>query len=168
MHRAPAPDPRAPNVAHLERARDLALDLLVESLQGPVMIGHLLLRNVRPMAGPAVDVLVRRGIIERVARDLEVPPGVLVIDGQGGLLLPPFVDGHIHLDKTFWGLPWRPHEAGPTVLERIENERRLRRELQLAVDVQVERLARQAIRRGPLHLRNHTDLDTETGLRNFA
>ena len=167
MHRAPAPDPRAPNVAYLERARDLALDLLVESLQGPVMIGDLLLRNVRPMAGPAVDVLVRRGIIEQLARDLEVPPGVLMIDGQGGLLLPPFVDGHIHLDKTFWGLPWRPHEAGPTVLERIENERRLRRELQLAVDVQVERLARQAISRGTLFIRNHTDIDTEIGLRNF-
>src|SRR5262252_8036625 len=131
------------------------------------MTGDLLLRNVRPIAGPAVDVLVRRGVIEQLAPGLEVPPGVLMIDGQGGLLLPPFVDGHIHLDKTFWGLPWRPHEAGPTVLERIENERRLRRELQLAVDVQVERLARQAISRGTLFIRNHTDIDTEIGLRNF-
>src|SRR5215831_16770447 len=103
------------------------------------MLGDLLLRNVRPMAGPLVDVLARGGII----------------------------DGHIHLDKTYWGLPWRPHEAGPTVLERIENERRLRRELQLAVDVQVERLARQAIGRGTLFIRNHTDIDTEIGLGNF-
>src|SRR5262249_15177407 len=167
MHRAPAPDPRAPNVAHLERARDLALDLLVETLQGPVMIGDLLLRNVRPMAGPAVDVLVRRGVIEQLAPGLEVPPGVLMIDGQGGLLLPPFVDGHIHLDKTFWGLPWRPHQAGPTVLERIENERRLRRELQLAVDVQVERLARQPLSRGTLFLPNHPAIHTEITLRNL-
>src|SRR5215468_9873898 len=167
MDRAPAPDPRAPNVAHLERARDLALALLVDSLQGPVLIADVLLRNVRPMAGPAVDVLGRRGIIERLAPELEVPPGILMIDGQGGLLLPPFVDGHIHLDKTFWGLPWRPHDAGPSVLERIENERRLRRELPLAVDVQVERLARQAISRGTLFIRNHTDIDTEIGLRNF-
>src|SRR5215475_11412901 len=167
MHRAPAPDPRAPNVAHLERARDLALDLLVASLQGPVMIGDLLLRNVRPMAGPVVDLLARGGVIERLAPGLEAPAGVLMIDGQGGLLLPPLVDGHIHLDKTFWGLPWRTHEAGPTVLERIENERRLRRELRLAVGVQVERLARQAISRGTLHIRNHTDIDTEIGLRNF-
>src|SRR5262249_60279265 len=77
------------------------------------------------------------------------------------------VAGHIQIDKTYWGWPWRPHEAGPTVPERIENERRLRRELRLAVDVQVERLARQAIGRGTLFIRNHTDIDTEIGLGNF-
>ena len=131
------------------------------------MLGDLLLRNVRPMAGPLVDVLARGGIIERLAPGLEVPPGVLMIDGRVGILLPGFVDGHIHLDKTYWGLPWRPHEAGPTVFERIENERRLRRELRLAVDVQVARLARQAIGRGTLFIRNHTDIDTEIGLGNF-
>ena len=73
----------------------------------------------------------------------------------------------MHLDKTFWGLPWRPHEAGPTTLERIENERRLRRELQLPADVQAERLVRQAMSRGTVHIRTHVDVDTEIGLRNF-
>jgi cytosine/adenosine deaminase-related metal-dependent hydrolase len=68
-----------------------------------------------------------------------------VIDGQSGILLPGFVDAHMHLDKTFWGLPWRPHQAGSSVLDRIENERRLRRELGLAPDAQAERLALQAI-----------------------
>jgi cytosine deaminase len=131
------------------------------------MTSDLLLRNVRPMAGDGVDVLVRDGVIERLARSIEPPAAANVIDGQYGILLPPFVDGHIHLDKTFWGLPWRPHQAGPTVLERIENERRLRHELQLEVDIQVERLARQAMSRGTLHIRNHTDIDTEIGLRNF-
>ena len=90
-----------------------------------------------------------------------------MIDGQGGILLPGFVDAHMHLDKTFWGLPWRPHQAGPTVLDRIENERRLRRELALAPDVQAERLARQAMSRGTVHIRSHVDIDTEIGLRNF-
>jgi cytosine/creatinine deaminase len=131
------------------------------------MTSDLLLRNVRPMAGDGVDVLVRDGVIERLDRSIEPPAEATVIDGQYGILLPPFVDGHIHLDKTFWGLPWRPHQAGPTVLERIENERRLRHELQLEVDIQVERLARQAMSRGTLHIRNHTEIDTEIGLRNF-
>ena len=37
----------------------------------------------------------------------------------------------------------------------------------LAPDVQAERLARQAVSRGTLHIRSHVDVDTEIGLRNF-
>ncbi len=130
------------------------------------MSGDLLVKNARPMGGAAVDVLVTAGTIQRLAISIAPPDGCVVIDGQNAILLPAFVDGHIHLDKTFWGLPWRPHEAGPTVPERIEHERRLRRELDLRPDVQIERLARSAIGRGTLHLRNYTDIDTEIGLRN--
>jgi cytosine/creatinine deaminase len=131
------------------------------------MSGDLLVKNVRPMAGAAVDVLVAGGIIKRLAGGIDAPGGASVIDGQGGILLPAFVDAHMHLDKTFWGLPWRPHEAGPSTLDRIENERRLRRELDLKIDVQAERLARQALSRGTVHIRSHADIDTEIGLRNF-
>jgi len=101
------------------------------------MSDNLLVKNVRPMAGAAGDVLVTEGIIQRLAPSIAAPDGCAVIDGQNAILLPAFVDGHIHLDKTFWGLPWRAHKAGPTVPERIENERRLRRELNLRPDVQV-------------------------------
>lgn len=132
------------------------------------MNADVVLRGVRPMAaGGPVDVLVRGGVIERVAPGLVPPPGASVVDGRNGILLPGLVDAHMHLDKTFWGLPWRAHEAGPTTRERIENERRLRRELALPADAQAEGLARQAMSRGTLHIRSHVDVDTEVGLRNF-
>ena len=132
------------------------------------MSADVVLAGVRPMAaGAPVDVLVRDGVIARVAPGIVPPPGAAVIDGRGDILLPALVDAHMHLDKTFWGLPWRPHEAGPTTRERIENERRLRRELALPVDVQAERLARQAVSRGTLHIRSHVDVDPEVGLRGF-
>ena len=132
------------------------------------MSADVVLRGVRPMAaGGPVDVLVRGGVIERVAPGVVPPPGASVVDGRNGILLPGLVDAHMHLDKTFWGLPWRAHEAGPTTRERIENERRLRRELALPADEQAEGLARQAMSRGTLHIRSHVDVDTEVGLRNF-
>jgi len=94
-------------------------------------MAELVLRNVRPMGGPVADVLARDGMIARIGPGVEPTPHAIVIDGDRGIVLPGLVDAHMHLDKTFWGLPWRPHEAGPTTLERIENERRLRRELRL-------------------------------------
>lgn len=132
------------------------------------MSADVLLRDVRPMAaaGP-VDVLVSDGRIARLAPGLAPPPGASVIDGGHGILLPALVDAHMHLDKTFWGRPWRPHEAGPTTRERIDAERRLRRELALPADRQAEGLVRQAVSRGTLHIRSHVDVDTEIGLRNF-
>jgi cytosine/adenosine deaminase-related metal-dependent hydrolase len=133
----------------------------------PLAPADLLLRNVRPMAGAAVDVLAAGDRIAQVAPDIAPPAGAEIVDGRGAVLLPALVDAHMHLDKTFWGRPWRPHEAGPTTLERIETERRLRRELRLPIDAQAEGLVRQAISRGTLHIRSHVDIDTEVGLRNF-
>ena len=49
---------------------------------------------------PDRTVLVRDGLIERVdpAATAAVPPGVRLISGAGGTLLPGFVDAHVHLD----------------------------------------------------------------------
>ena len=45
------------------------------------------------------------------------------------MVLPALVDGHIHLDKTLLGLPWVPNQAaGNRVADRIEAERRVRRQ----------------------------------------
>ena len=56
-----------------------------------------------------------------------VPTRDDVLDVAGALLLPPLIDGHIHLDKTLLGLPWIPNQAtGNKVADRIEAERRVR------------------------------------------
>ena len=39
--------------------------------------------------------------------------GALAIIEKALQKQPAFVDAHMHLDKTFWGEPWRPHSAGP-------------------------------------------------------
>src|SRR5690349_19877077 len=47
------------------------------------------------------DVLVRKGVIERVAapHTLPVAPGVARIDGAGRTLLPGLIDSHAHLES---------------------------------------------------------------------
>jgi cytosine/adenosine deaminase-related metal-dependent hydrolase len=125
----------------------------------------LLIRNVRPLGGPAADVLIRNGRIDRIAPGLAVPsPAVEILDGEGCLLMPGLVDGHMHLDKTFVGLPWVPHQGGPTIADKIEADQRVHRSLELSVAEQAGRLIRLALGKGTTHIRSHVDIDPELGL----
>jgi cytosine/adenosine deaminase-related metal-dependent hydrolase len=128
----------------------------------------LLLTNVRPWGAAPADVLIVDGRIAQVSPHVagtDTAPEVL--DGDGRLLLPGLIDGHAHIDKTLWGQPWHPHQAGPLLSDKIENERRVRREQRLDPAEQSARIAREGIRHGTTHIRTHVDVDTETGLANL-
>ncbi|WP_280307476.1 dihydroorotase [Nocardia neocaledoniensis] len=61
-------------------------------------MSELLIKNVRPYGeGEPVDVLVRGTVIAEIAAGIEAPAGAEVIEGQGQILLPGFVDLHTHL-----------------------------------------------------------------------
>ena len=127
------------------------------------MRSDLLLRNVRPMAGPATDVLVQDGRIASIGPGLRAPKDAEVVEGDGQLLLPGLVDAHAHLDKTLWGLPWRRHTGGPTLPELIGNECRSRRELPPVAE-RAANLLEAYVAAGVTHIRSHVDVDTEVGL----
>jgi cytosine/adenosine deaminase-related metal-dependent hydrolase len=133
------------------------------------MSNDLLIRNVRAMRSPeAVDIVIRNGVIEGIGP--AAGAGVDVadeIDGEGRLVFPGFVDAHTHMDKTLMGLGWHRHDVGPTLLNLIENERRVRREEQIDSHQQSMRHARAAIATGTTHIRTHVDIDTEIGLSGF-
>lgn len=61
------------------------------------MSGELLIRNVRPYSGEAVDILVQGGEITEIGAGLAAGPDVEVLDGAGAIVLPGFVDMHTHL-----------------------------------------------------------------------
>ncbi len=129
------------------------------------MQNDLFIKNVRPMGGPTADVFIRDGRIDRIGPDLApAPSDVETIDGQNQLLIPGLVDGHMHLDKTFLGLPWVVHEAGPAILEKIEADKRVHRTMNLSVEDQAGKLIRLAISKGSTHIRSHVDIDPELGL----
>ena len=82
-------------------------------------------------------------------------------------VMPPLVDGHIHLDKTLLGLPWVPNRAGDTVASRIEAERGVRAERTLPESETGANLVRQVMASGTLHMRCHVDIDNQLGLKNL-
>ena len=127
----------------------------------------LLLRNVRPLGAPAVDVLVRGGVIAAIGPGLGADSAVPVEEGGGALLLPGLVESHTHLDKTLWGLPWYVNEVGSRLQDRIANERRFRAASGHDAGAQSLALARAFLAQGTTRLRSHVDIDTDAGLRHL-
>ena len=105
--------------------------------------------------------------------DIEVEGGRIAAllppsGGDSSLVLPPLVEGHIHLDKTLLGLPWIPNQAtGNRVADRIEAERKVRATRTVPEAVTAANLVRQVVASGTLHMRSHVDIDNQLGLRNL-
>jgi len=121
-----------------------------------------LLRNCRPMGGATTDLLIEGTAITAMGPGLEAPPGTTLLDGQGMLALPAFVEGHTHLDKSRWGMGWWVNEVGPRLIDRIDTERATRRS-GFDPATQSTRLAREFLARGTTRIRSFADVDTEIG-----
>ena len=117
----------------------------------------LLIKNATLADGRAnMSVAVRDGKIVEVSPGLDAPAREIV-DAQGMLLSPPFVDAHFHMDATLsYGLP-RVNESG-TLLEGIA----LWGELKplLTQDALIKRALTYcdwAVAKGLLAIRSHVD-----------
>lgn len=126
----------------------------------------LLLRNVRrPADDTPVDIRIVDGRIQAIAAGQSATPDAWEVDGGGGLVLPGLVESHCHIDKTLWGGPWVPHTAGPSVAERIASERTRRFDVGYPSVERPAALLEQMSLCGTTHIRTHTDIDPEVGLR---
>ncbi|MEU6699395.1 dihydroorotase [Pseudonocardia sp. NPDC046786] len=57
----------------------------------------LLITDARPYGGDPTDLLVTDGVVTAIGTGLDAPEGVEVLDAGGAVLLPGFVDLHVHL-----------------------------------------------------------------------
>jgi cytosine deaminase len=119
----------------------------------------MLVRNATLIDGRGgIDVLVQDGRIAAVGPALEAPLDIEVLDAQGWLLSPPFVDAHFHMDATLsYGLP-RVNQSG-TLLEGIALWGELKP--QLTQEAMVERALQYcdwAVAKGLLAIRSHVDV----------
>lgn len=127
--------------------------------------------NAKLADGQLCDITVRAGRIQAISPHdghLRMQPD-RVTDLGGRLALPGFVEGHVHLDTSFYGGPWISHKpctAGFDVHERVtfqhENmaasepmELRARKQLELC------------IANGTTSLRSHVMVDGSVGLRSL-
>ncbi|WP_179401948.1 amidohydrolase family protein [Burkholderia guangdongensis] len=125
----------------------------------------LLISNVRLPDGRASAVSIADGRIAALGSDVAAPAGATVEDGGGALLLPGFVEGHTHIDKSNWGRPWYRNEVGPLLTDRINNEREWRKTSGHDAGAQSLAVSRAFIAAGTTRMRTHVDVDTDAGLR---
>ncbi|WP_066104781.1 amidohydrolase [Gallibacterium salpingitidis] len=73
---------------------------------------------------------IKDGIIKAILKKGENPNNLPIIDGEGLLAIPALQDLHIHLDKSWYGLPWRTiSRKGWTIQDMIAYEQKILPEL---------------------------------------
>jgi cytosine deaminase len=129
----------------------------------------LLIKSVRPMGKETLDVLVEDGSIRQMQPNIAAPDDAEVLEGHNHLLLPGLVNAHAHIDKNLFGLGWIPNQVPEPrrIIDYVENERRILKELNLSPQVQASHEIRRSIACGTTHIRTHVDVDTEAGLQHF-
>ena len=90
-------------------------------------------------------------------------------DAGGKLMLPTTRDMHIHLDKTFYGGPWRSlnRPAGTTIQDMIKLEQTLLPELQPYTQEHAEKLIDLLLSKGTTVARSHCNIEPVSGLKNL-
>jgi cytosine deaminase len=125
-----------------------------------------LFTNAKFPDGSLNDVRVSGGRVASIAPASADAGG---IDLAGALLAPAFVEGHIHLDTSFYGDTWVPHRPctdGFDVHERVA----FQAENMAKAAPMAERARNQlnlCIANGSLHMRSHVMVDGSVGLKSL-
>jgi cytosine/adenosine deaminase-related metal-dependent hydrolase len=87
------------------------------------------------------------------------------IDAKGWLMLPAFRDMHIHLDKTYYGLPWQAHlKKNKSVKDMIAFEQQVIPELLKTSIPRTEKLIGLLQSYGTSYARSHVNIEPTSGL----
>jgi cytosine deaminase len=126
-----------------------------------------LLTNARLADGrPGMAVAITgSGVAAILAPGAALPDAAATHDLAGDLVLPALTDGHLHLDKTLFGLPWWPHQAQPFRMSRIETDQATLLDLPLSTEARAGALIRRCVAFGTGHMRSHVDITPAFGLK---
>lgn len=80
------------------------------------------------------------------------------------LMLPSFEEAHIHLDKTYFGGPWKAVKPISSIFDRIEEEKVLLPKLLPTAKEQAESILTHIQKFGSTHVRSHCNIEPVSGL----
>jgi cytosine/adenosine deaminase-related metal-dependent hydrolase len=127
-----------------------------------------LFTNAKFADGSINDIAIARGRIAAVSpAGTQNPAGAPAQDLGGALVVPGFVEGHIHLDTSFYGDAWKPHKPytnGFNVHERVAFQAQNFAEA-APVEVRARNQLDLCIGHGSTHMRSHVTVDGAVGLR---
>ncbi|GHI01619.1 amidohydrolase [Neobacillus kokaensis] len=126
---------------------------------GEVVATESVLRNLQIVNGKITRILDTNAIYNK---------NFDCYDAKGMLLLPSFRDMHIHLDKTYYGGPWKAaHLRKNGIFDMIELEKKLLPELLPTAQERAEKLIELVLGYGTTYVRSHCNVDQVIGLKNL-
>lgn len=135
----------------------------------------LLLKNVRLetgfhyeneiVSGTKTDLFTLEIVEGKIKNIQPNNPNAKAIDAKGYLMLPAFRDMHIHLDKTFYGGPWKANtKRNRTVKDMIALEQQIIPELLKTSTYRAEKLIELLQSKGSSYARSHVNIDPTSKL----
>ncbi|MFD1779243.1 amidohydrolase family protein [Fredinandcohnia salidurans] len=111
---------------------------------------------------------IENGIIKKI-QDTHLPyrSEIDCYDAMGMLLLPAFKDMHIHLDKTYYGGPWKAGANRKSIFDMIELEEEILPKLLTTAQERAEKLIQLILSYGSTNVRSHCNIDQTVGLKNL-
>lgn len=122
------------------------------------------------ISGISTDIFnlkIEEGKIVEITKDTP-NAGEELVDANGDLMLPSLRDMHIHIDKTYYGGPWKactPITNG--IFTRLEEEKELLPKLLPTAQERAEKMIELYLKNGHTHIRTHCNVDPIIGLKNL-
>lgn len=114
------------------------------------------------------DIRIEDGKIAEMVASSSQPYGDLpIVDAKHLLMLPSFKEMHIHIDKTYYGGPWKAVRPVSSIFGRIEEERELLPKQLNTAQERAEKMLDLLLGFGSTHIRTHCNIDPVIGLKNL-
>lgn len=111
---------------------------------------------------------IKDGIILAILNKSENPNQLKTVDGEGMLAIPPLKDMHIHLDKSWYGLPWRTiSRKGWSIKDIIKLEQKILPELLETSVTRTGQMIELLNRKGTVIARSHCNIEPTSQLKSL-